>query len=177
MTLIGSLALTQVHSIGTLMHMGPGFFPMTLGVLLVFLGVLFAINGVASSPDQSDQVESRKNEWWGWTCIIAGPILFMILGEYGGMAPATFACVFVSALGDRTATWKGSLILALAVTVFGVLLQCVFPGAMRPAARRPVLRVAPQRKGETGAGVLPGLIEGRFRPHTIIGGRLMRCPM
>jgi hypothetical protein len=122
MTLIGSLALTQVHSIGTLMHMGPGFFPMTLGVLLVFLGVLIAVNGVALSPDQGDQVESKKNEWWGWTCIIAGPILFMILGEYGGMAPATFGCVFVSALGDRTATWKGSFILALAVTVFGVLL-------------------------------------------------------
>jgi hypothetical protein len=122
MTLIGALALTQVHSIGTLMHMGPGFFPMTLGVLLVFLGILIAINGLTSPPDQDDQVEAKKNEWRGWGCIIAGPILFMVFGEYGGMAPATFACVFVSALGDRTATWKGSLILALAVTVFGVLL-------------------------------------------------------
>jgi hypothetical protein len=122
MVLIGSVALTQVHSIGTLRHMGPGFFPMMLGVLLVFLGVLIAINGLAPSPDQGDQVEAKKNEWWGWSCILAGPILFMVLGEYAGMAPATFACVFVSALGDRTATWKGSFILALGVTVFGVLL-------------------------------------------------------
>ena len=38
------------------------------------------------------------------------------------MAPATFACVFVSALGDRTATLKSSLVLAAGVTVFGVLL-------------------------------------------------------
>ena len=38
------------------------------------------------------------------------------------MVPATFACVFVPALGDRTATLKGSALLAAGVTFFGVLL-------------------------------------------------------
>jgi len=38
------------------------------------------------------------------------------------MAPATFACVFIAALGDRTATFKGSFLLAAGVTFFGVLL-------------------------------------------------------
>ena len=38
------------------------------------------------------------------------------------MAPATFACVFVSAMGDRSASWKGSFLLALGITVFGVAL-------------------------------------------------------
>ena len=33
-----------------------------------------------------------------------------------------FACVFVSALGDKTATYKSSFVLALGVTFFGVLL-------------------------------------------------------
>jgi hypothetical protein len=46
----------------------------------------------------------------------------MIFGEYGGMAPATFACVFISARGDNTATWKSSFFLALGVTFFGCLL-------------------------------------------------------
>jgi len=55
-------------------------------------------------------------------CILAGPVLFIIFGYYGGMIPAIFACVFVSALGDKTATYKSSLVLALGVTVFGVLL-------------------------------------------------------
>ena len=49
-------------------------------------------------------------------------MLFIIFGSYGGMAPATFACVFVSALGDRTATWKSAFVLASCVTVFGVAL-------------------------------------------------------
>jgi hypothetical protein len=38
------------------------------------------------------------------------------------MIPAVFACVFVCALGDKTATYKSSLILAAGVTVFGVVL-------------------------------------------------------
>ncbi len=38
------------------------------------------------------------------------------------MIPAVFACVFVCALGDNTATYKSSAILAAGVTVFGVVL-------------------------------------------------------
>ena len=38
------------------------------------------------------------------------------------MIPAVFACVFVCALGDNTATYKSSFILAAGVTVFGVML-------------------------------------------------------
>ena len=54
------------------------------------------------------------------------------MGEFFGMAPATFSCVFVSALGDRTATLKSSIILAAIVTVFGCflfsyVLQLPFP--------------------------------------------------
>jgi hypothetical protein len=55
-----------------------------------------------------------------------------VFGMVGGMAPATFACVFVSALGDREATWKSAFILAVLVTLFGVglfhyLLQIPMP--------------------------------------------------
>ena len=36
--------------------------------------------------------------------------------------PATFACVFVSALGDRETTLKGAVVLSAGVTIFGILL-------------------------------------------------------
>jgi uncharacterized protein (DUF486 family) len=42
------------------------------------------------------------------------------------MAPGTFACVFIAALGDRTATWKATFILSTVVTVFGVALFSYF---------------------------------------------------
>ncbi len=69
---------------------------------------------------------------WPGFCILSGPALFVVFGTLGGMAPATFACVFVSALGDRDSNWKSSLILAAFITVFGVglfhyLLQVPMP--------------------------------------------------
>lgn len=114
---------------GTLMHMGPGFLPTALGVLLVLLGI--AIAGAAfSSTEKADPNHERilpeHPEWWAWFCILAGPVLFIFLGRYFGMAPGTFACVFVAALGDRSATWKGSIILATVVTIFGVALFSYF---------------------------------------------------
>jgi hypothetical protein len=82
------------------------------------------IAGTALAVPHSDDKHnlSKPAEWRGWSCIIAGPILFIIFGLWAGMVPATFACVLVCALGDRTATLKGSLILAAGVTTFGALL-------------------------------------------------------
>lgn len=97
--------------------------PTVLGVILIFLGILIAGTAVAAPPVEGEERILPPNpQWWGWFCIIAGPALFILLGTYFGLIPATFACVFVSSLGDRTATWKGSLVLATVVTVFGVAL-------------------------------------------------------
>jgi uncharacterized protein (DUF486 family) len=42
------------------------------------------------------------------------------------MAPATFSCVFIAALGDKTSTWKSTIILSAVVTIFGVALFSYF---------------------------------------------------
>jgi len=110
------------YRLGTLMHMGPGFMPTVLGVILICLGVTIAGAAVAGSDDADERVLPENPQWFGWLCILAGPFLFIVFGNMGGMAPATFACVFVSALGDRSATWKSALVLAGLVTVFGVAL-------------------------------------------------------
>jgi putative tricarboxylic transport membrane protein len=111
------------HDIGTLRQMGPGYFPIALGVLLIFLGILIAGNAAAGgSPAEDEDAAPLRSEWRGWACIIAGPALFILLGRYGGMLPAIFACVFVSALGDRNTTLKSVTVLSACVTVFGVLL-------------------------------------------------------
>jgi len=118
----GCVAIVEARQnpFGTLMHMGPGFFPTALGVMLVLLGILIAGMGIVAG--KPERILPEHPEWWAWACIIAGPILFIIFGEYGGMAPATFACVFVASLGDRTATYKNSFLLALGITIFGALL-------------------------------------------------------
>ena len=124
MTLIGVGAILEArhYNVGTLFHMGPGFFPIILGVIMTFLGILIAGVAAMASATDDDQLIMPKPEWRAWACILAGPILFIILGNLGGLLPATFACVFVCALGDRESTLKSSLILAAGVTAMGILL-------------------------------------------------------
>ena len=124
MTLIGIGAVLEArhYNVGTLFHMGPGFFPIILGVIMTCLGILIAGVAAMATAVDDDQLIMPKPEWRAWGCILAGPVLFIILGNLGGLIPATFSCVFVSALGDRDATLKGSLILATTVTVCGVAL-------------------------------------------------------
>jgi heme A synthase len=54
------------------------------------------------------------------------PVLFIVFGHFFGMIPATFACVFIAALGDRNATWMGTIVLSTVVTVLGVGLFSYF---------------------------------------------------
>ena len=114
---------------GTLMHMGPGFLPTALGVLLVLLGIAIAIAAFAPSDDghgDSQRILPEHPQWLAWFCILMSPVAFIFFGRYFGMAPGTFACVFIAALGDQNKTWLGTFILATVVTVFGVGLFSYF---------------------------------------------------
>ena len=113
---------SMTYTLGTLTHMGPGMFPLMLGITLTFIGVLILGAAMATPLSDDENIMPKNREWRGWGCILAGPVLFIILGEFFGLVAATFACVFVPALGDRTSTVKGSALLAAGVTFFGVLL-------------------------------------------------------
>jgi putative Ca2+/H+ antiporter (TMEM165/GDT1 family) len=114
---------------GTLMHMGPGFMPTALGVILVLLGIAIAASAFSPLEDGhgGDQNLLPENpQWFAWLCILASPICFILFGRLFGMIPATFSCVFVAALGDKTATWLGTIVLSTVVTAFGVGLFSYF---------------------------------------------------
>jgi hypothetical protein len=134
MTLLGAAVTlnSMSYNTGTLMHMGPGMFPFILGVTLTFVGVLIFGTAVVTPLEPDERILPVNKEWLGWFCILAGPVLFIVMGEYFGMVAATFSCVFVSALGDREATWKSSLALGVFITIpgcllFSYILQLPFP--------------------------------------------------
>ena len=123
---------SATYNLGTLMHMGPGMFPFILGILLTFVGILIFVSGLITPLKEGERILPERLEWRGWACILAGPLMFIFFGEFFGMVAATFMCVFVSALGDRTATLKGSALLAACITVggaflFSYLLKVPFP--------------------------------------------------
>ena len=132
---VGAAVTGSGYKIGSLARMGPGFLPVMLGIVLAFLGILIAGTALGSSEPDDKKFLPANPQWFGWLCILGGPVLFIILGQYGGMMPAIFACVFVCALGDNTATYKSSAILAAGITVFGVLLFHYLLGIPFPLLR------------------------------------------
>lgn len=110
------------YQLGTLMRMGPGFMPTALGIILILLGLVIAGGAINTEDGEDEDVLPEHPQWRGWACILAGPVCFMVFGALSGFIPATFTCIFVSALGDREATLKSSFVLSFVVTAFGVLL-------------------------------------------------------
>jgi putative Ca2+/H+ antiporter (TMEM165/GDT1 family) len=110
---------------GTLMHMGPGFLPTWLGVILVFIGIAIAAVGL-NDTEEDQSILPESPQWWAWFCILVSPVLFIFFGRYFGMIPGTFACVFIAAMGDKNATWLSSIVLSAIITVFGVALFSYF---------------------------------------------------
>jgi hypothetical protein len=127
---VGAILEGRKYSMGTLSRMGPGYFPVSLGVILALVGAAIAITARFAQHEGEEKV--LPPEWRGWFCICLSIIAFVGLGKYGGLVPATFAIVFISALGDRQNTIKSALVLAGAIVVvcmivFWWALQMQFP--------------------------------------------------
>lgn len=108
MVLIGVSAVYagMSYDVGSLTSMGAGFFPVAVGALLAVVGILIALaaRDLPKAAANTGDAHSRLPDLRGAVCIIAGTLAFILIGKYGGLIPATFAIVFISALGDRSNT-------------------------------------------------------------------------
>jgi Tripartite tricarboxylate transporter TctB family len=116
---VGAVIEGQLFRVGTLARMGPGFFPVAVGVILAAVGVLIVIAARLSAPSESRP--ALPAEWWSWLLICLSIVSFVVVGTYGGLVPATIAIVAISAFADRTNTIKGTLVLSLALTIVAVV--------------------------------------------------------
>lgn len=103
---IGSLVELPI---GTPVNMGPGFFPLVLGGILVVLGVLVAGEGILAA-------EARPIGLIPWRAalLIGVALLFFGLTVRGlGLLPALFVAVLLGAFASR----RASLLMVLAISV------------------------------------------------------------
>ena len=119
---LGALMEGIRYHVGSPNRMGAGFVPVVLGVILALVGVAIAITAGPDSPPTDELHKPHPPEWRGWFCILGGVLAFVLFGVYGGLVPATFASVFIAALGDRKNTVKNAFWLAMLMVVFGVLI-------------------------------------------------------
>jgi len=115
------------YGMGTLRQMGSGFFPVVLGVLMALVGaaLLMTAPRAASAPTEpaaeTAHLAGPVVQWRGWLCIIASVLSFVVLGQHGGLVPASFVSVFLAALGDRNNSVRAAAGLAALMTALGVV--------------------------------------------------------
>lgn len=104
----------NAYRVGHLDDMGPGFFPVWIGLLLAATGILI-IFGAWRNTLRAAAIEMPGDphgnagtaavpDGRGAACVIASLIVFHLMIEQTGLIPATVATVSIAALGDRTNT-------------------------------------------------------------------------
>ena len=126
------------YSVGTGARMGPGYFPMVLGVLLAGLGLIITITSLVVETADGDPIGSFA--WKPLVFIIAGNLVFGAsiggLPSIGlppmGLIFGIFALTFVASNASDEFNFKEVLILAIILSLFSyaafiMLLKLQFP--------------------------------------------------
>ena len=121
--LLGLAAVLQVSasSVARVSGPGAGVLPVLFGSLLMFVGVMWLFDS-RLSPDDDEGVDIGVSKWRGSCGVVSGVFALLVLGKYAGLAPAVFALVFITVLGDRRHSWRSALLLAATATVLSVLI-------------------------------------------------------
>jgi hypothetical protein len=110
------------YPIGSAARMGPGFFPLLAGVVLVALGVLTAVKPV--EVDGDDSALTRPDV----RALVLIPLAIMVFGltvRGLGLVPSLLVTVLIAASASRQARPFGALLLAVALTVISILIFVV----------------------------------------------------
>ena len=126
------------YNVGQGARMGPGYFPLLLGILLAVIGAAIVISSLGAARGSGDKI--GKWAWKPLLFIIAANVLFGILlaglpslnVPAMGLIVAIFALVFVASMAEEGWRFKTTLVLATVLAVgsylaFVVALKLQFP--------------------------------------------------
>jgi hypothetical protein len=110
-----ALLIARNYPFGSSLRMGPGYFPVLLGALLIVFGLVILASGLRGT----DQIEGS----WSPRALILLPLalaLFGVLMAHGGFVPAMLALIFTSALASSEFNFLEVLLFSLALTALCV---------------------------------------------------------
>ena len=94
------------YQVGTAQRMGPGYFPMVLGALLVGLGVLVGLPSI-----RRNAVSTRVDAigWRGLVIILGSVMLYGVLLPRLGFVVSLVLLIVLTSMATREFTWKATL--------------------------------------------------------------------
>lgn len=110
----GLNALLELE-IGTALRMGPGYFPMILGALLIALGAAIVIQGI-----RLENVSLAPPSWRALVLILLSPLVFGLTVRGLGLVPAILLTATVAVFASR----RTNLVTAISVPI-GLTVICV----------------------------------------------------
>ena len=108
--LIGGVAIliARHYPFGSALRMGPGYFPVVLGAILIVLGIYVMLRGLR----KYEKITGN----WSIRALIVLPLslpLFGILMDFAGFIPALISLTFVSAASGREFKFMEVLLLTI----------------------------------------------------------------
>lgn len=126
------------YKVGEAARMGPGYFPLLLGILMAVVGIAVTFTALTIETEDGDRI--GKFAWRPLFFVILSNLMFgVLLGglpsiglPYMGLSAAIIALTFIAALASNEFNFKEVLILAIVLAVscyltFIVALKLQFP--------------------------------------------------
>ncbi|MBZ8132401.1 tripartite tricarboxylate transporter TctB family protein [Afifella sp. IM 167] len=117
--LIGLVAVVEAqgHPMGSLLRMGPGYYPTLVGGLTILVGAALAVKGALAGGPRVPQFA------WRELALLIGSIVVAAFAlERLGLVAATFLLVVISRYASRPFHWRSTLLLAAALSLVGAVI-------------------------------------------------------
>jgi uncharacterized membrane protein len=111
-----AMLIARNYPFGTALRMGPGYFPIILGALLIVFGLAILAYGLRS--------RERIAGSWSLRALIILPlslVLFGVLMEHAGFIPAMMVLIFGSATASTEFKFMEILLFSIGLTVLSVI--------------------------------------------------------
>lgn len=105
------------YRVGEASRMGPGWFPLCIGLLLVLIGILVMAQSIRphAAPETVKRLDLRSLAW-----VLGAVVLFGVLLQPAGLVIALVVLVVVSSRASHEFTWRAALINSVLLTLFSI---------------------------------------------------------
>jgi len=124
---LAAIIIGRDYPMGSAGRMGPAYFPTVLGGLLALIGLIGVIRSFLHDGEAVGKFYVKEI-----VLILLAVLLFGFLMRGAGLVPAALVLVLMSAYASPKFTWGASVLLAVGLAVFAVVLFVKLLGLPMP---------------------------------------------
>ena len=124
---LAAVIIGRDYSMGTAGRMGPAYFPTVLGALLAIIGLIGVVRSFLHEGEAIAKFHIKE-----LALVLVAVLLFGFLMRGAGLVPAAIVLIVMSAFASPKFTWGATLLLAVGLAIFAVVLFVKLLGLPMP---------------------------------------------